>query len=382
MSQHDIMDYIFSSGQRFEHPATELMEILPEVEKLGLVTLEYSQRVLCVNENDKDILCVEDSECDGEIDIRPYLCEEEGDYFCPKCRREIYPSQKQRFITAIICVNEEAITSYLQTLISTTLECEVQHNPRGLFCARTAGGDVQVCVIDWCVFSDPSVLQAGYPRADKTLYLFLEPVSNAPYFHVQTSPDRLSDLIYTDAIKYFKNRLRKLSKPSSHKVLPVAYPRQTNATMTSYDAIPANSQNPPTNKLSLPVPLGTRWDQIEMYFLDGTTLAVKIRDGKYRHFTHEAFGMCHKQSKKPTQAWYLLATLCEKHGRCTVKEAKFKSTTSASTQCGQLRRQLQEIFTIKTNPVSCSSKDRIISCKFKAYPDSPSKETYVDRGGW
>jgi hypothetical protein len=128
---------------------------------------------------------------------------------------------------------------------------------------------------------------------------------------------------------------------------------------------------------------GTRWNQVELYYIDGDTLSVRVAGGHRQRKTCRELGMADRRGGGHSKRWDLLVRLCEERGHVewdgTPREwGAFRELVS------QLRDWLQSSFGIDGDPLGLS-KAGGLRAAFAAYPyppgERPISEADMD-GGW
>lgn len=142
---------------------------------------------------------------------------------------------------------------------------------------------------------------------------------------------------------------------------------------------------------SPPAPLlpanGAAWSDITIYPMNGETVGIAIKNEKPRHFHAVEVGMAHKVTRNPTVSFELLLHLCAHHGRTDWRQARFSEDAPIAfdnfpafkMQTYALRRALQRIFGVSTNPFSQFGVRKDLVTAFRALPMPPGEMRYVPK---
>ncbi|MCA9627426.1 MAG: hypothetical protein KC766_07160 [Myxococcales bacterium] len=368
----DALHGLFKRNQTIDLPGGEAEQAARQLAVLGLLALDEHEYVRCVNPVDPDQRYLKDASCDGRIVIRADKDPDNHDYQCPDCNRVVFPNKKRK-AKAIRLIPDTAQMQALVRREAESLGRNVREHPQGLFRIEVDFGDVEVCLVDICFTS--AVFQPGYHQTATIVYV----VGN-DRDHLRRVPQgadvfRVADLALERTNQAFRRRLRELARldaPASPgpAVLglpaPMAAPSQPTATGTPH--------------AGLVCPPGTRWNQVQMYQVDGTTLAIRVPGHRLRRFSHQELELSHARNGKPTKPWLALVELCEQNGtrRWTDPPQRFNAFKQVVSQ---LRAHLQSIFGIQEDPFDECSKENGLRAAFTARDRLPDDETYVGEAG-
>lgn len=124
---------------------------------------------------------------------------------------------------------------------------------------------------------------------------------------------------------------------------------------------------------ALSVAPGTRWEQVEMFFVDGTTLAVRTPGASMRRVTPHDLGLAHPRTREPTKGWTVLVALCEENGSMSW-QGSVQEFNAFKALISELRRRLQAAFGIPDDPfIKCSRKEGL-RARFRPRYFLPSDE--------
>lgn len=150
---------------------TPLHRAAAHLEDLGFLAQTPQQYVWCRNEQDPDYRFTRE-DCRARIDLRPDLDEEDGDYRCPDCGREVWPSRKQRFMETVLRRNDEAITAWLGEQLQGL--GQVQTPEPGVWRLMTEKAFVHVVLIEACA-DQSECFGETWALANPVLYVAIDP---------------------------------------------------------------------------------------------------------------------------------------------------------------------------------------------------------------
>ena len=363
---------VFKRGKRVDLPSPERERVADQLARLGLIEVERYDVVLCVNPLDHDQKYLKDQSCAGRVRLRPDFDEDDNAYQCPDCARVIYPRKKRRQKMMRTAPNIEAMRSLVEQLLE-PIGVPLRESPVGLFRLEGPTGEVHVALADAC--KDRAVFGADYPRRESLVFV----VGNERDLHRWTTNGartfHLVDLATGDAKTALRREVRRLLR------IDVA---ATEAAVFSLGGMPPLVDDAPKPVADpypgvkyISVPSGTRWNQIELYPVNGETLGVRAHGAARGQFTHVDLGMANKRTKQPTEKWKILVRLCEAHGRLAWSGSG-RDWNAFKQQISELRPLLQYIFGIDANPLEVSREDGL-RASFSARPDAPDAETYVEQ---
>lgn len=368
----DALHGLLKRHRTIDLPGSEAEEAARQLAVLGLLSIDEHEYVRCVNPLDPDQRYLKDASCDGRIVIRPDKDPDNHDYQCPDCNRIVFPNKKRK-AKAIRLLPDTAQMQALVRREAETLGRNVREHPQGLLRIEVDFGDVEVCLVDFCFTS--AVFQPGYHQTAAIVYV----VGN-DRDHLRRVPQgadvfRVADLALERTNRAFRRRLRELARldaPASPGPAVLGLPAPM--------VIPPQpaSTEPPNPDLACPP--GTRWNQVEMFYVDGTTLAIRVPGRRMRRFTHQDLKLAHRRNGAPKKAWDALAEVCEHNGvrPWTGTPRQFNAFKQVVSD---LRTEMQKTFGIKEDPFADCSKTKGLCAAFAARDGLPDDETYVGDTG-
>lgn len=338
----------------------------------GLIHIDERTYVRCVNPLDPDQQRWRDGSCSGRIYLSRDRDESNGEYQCPDCGREIYPSKKEQRASLRIIPDEEAMRAFVLERIA-EVSRDVEERPFGLYRIPLVAGEARICLVDFC--RDPAVFSETYSYRDTLVFV----VGNDRDYRRRLPPRipvyRLAELALDDAVSSFHRTVRRLigrqvAAPVPFGPAVAALPGQR---MTLSIVQAPRTPSPPSLPGRIQVPPGTRWNTIKIYLVDGETLAIHVPGQKLKRYHHQQLGMANKRTGKPSKKWELLEKLCNGYGQIswtgTAREfGAFKEQVSG------LRLTLQELFGIKSDPFQVCSRSEGLRAAYQAFPDLPEAD--------
>lgn len=364
---------IFKRGKKVDLPAPERERLADQLAALGLLQVERYDVVLCVNPQDHDQKYLKDRSCAGRIPLRTDFDEDDNAYQCPDCGRVIYPRKKRRRKMMRTTPDLEAMRALVRRLIE-PIGVPVRESPVGLFRLEGPNGEVQVALADAC--KDRAVFNSGYPQRENLVFAVGNERELARWTSNGARSFLLVDLALGDAKAALQRELRRLLRLDAATAEAAVFELGGMPPLVDDNPKPTAADPFPGVK-RISVPSGTRWNQVEIYPVDGETLGVRVRGAACGHHTHVDLGMANKRTKKATKKWSILMGLCEAHGQMPwPKRASKKEWSAFKEQVSDLRPLLQHIFGIDAGPFELSQRDGLRAA-FIARPDAPGSETYV-----
>lgn len=364
----DPLHGLLKRNQTIDLPGGDAEQAARQLATLGMLAIDEHEYVRCVNPLDSDQRYLKDASCDGRIVIRADKDPDDHDYQCPDCNRTVFPNKKRK-AKAIRLIPDTAEMQALVRREAESLGRNVREHPQGLLRIEVDFGDVEVCLVDFCF--TPAVFQPGYHQTATIVYV----VGN-DRDHLRRVPQgadvfRTADLALERTNQAFRRRLRELARldaPASPGPAVLGLPAPLTTTSQ-----PAATSSP---HAGLACPPGTRWSQVQMYQVDGTTLAIRVPGRRMKRFSHQELELAHARRGTPTKPWTALVELCEQNGtrRWTDPPQKFNAFKQVVSQ---LRAHLQSVFGIQEDPFDECSKENGLRAAFTARDRLPDDETYV-----
>lgn len=354
-----------------------------ELEKRGLLKAEKFHYVRCVNSMDRDQQNVKDHHCSGKIPVIDDVDEDNHEFHCPDCGRVIFPSKKHESAALRLTPDDGAIHSFLVEQLK-LLKLDVKEQPKGLFRIPTENGEVQVCYVDGCY--DTAVFDETYARRDSLVFVVGNDRDYMRRLPRGATVFRLADLALDNDSQRFVSTLRRLAKQDNDSQIPVGPailglgPPRVQAHLSS-----SNGSRELTDVAQLAVPIGTRWNQIEIFLADNDeTVVVRTPGQSARRYHYSDLGMANKKSRLRTKQWDILIELCRMHGSIDDwKSLGFKNFAALKTRVSELRKTLQEYFGLTGDPIPICGRSDGIRTAFLAYPNPPGEsEPYIPQEQW
>jgi hypothetical protein len=359
---------LFKHRLEIDLPGGALAENARMLAHQGLLHIQDCCYVRCIDPLDPDRPGTIDMSCGGRIYLSSDRDEENGDYQCPDCDREVVPSRKRQHRSIRLVPDENALRAFVRALIAAE-HAEVEERPAGLYRIPTARRDVYVCLVD--IGLEPALVMDSYPYRDTLVFVV---GNDRDYLHrlpADIPTFRLAELALAHTTSSFHRTLRErmsraVTEPVPWGPLIPAFASQHRARTPRPSRAPA-----PPDPVHLHAPPGTRWSEITLYLVDGETIAIRAPGQRLQRVHHRQLGLVNQRTGRPSKQWEILERLCEGYGHLhwsgTVREFNaFKA------QVSRLRSVLQTCFGIHTDPFrTCSRRDGL-QAAFQALPDLPS----------
>ena len=141
---------LLREGGTVTAPSERMRDAAEQLRKLGLITTQYREFVLCANPQDRDFP-PKNRSCAGRIYLQEGLDEPGHDYRCPECERPVFPTRygKRKSCELRVALDREGILKFVNDQLSKT-GAQVKVLATGVF--HVAGSDlgIIVCVVDFC----------------------------------------------------------------------------------------------------------------------------------------------------------------------------------------------------------------------------------------
>jgi hypothetical protein len=120
------------------------------------------------------------------------------------------------------------------------------------------------------------------------------------------------------------------------------------------------------SKVFFPAPKGTIWENINIRFVDGHTVTIRVGDQAGR-FNYTQMGMANKKNTKFTKQWELFMLFAKGKGRLdwSSSDAHFRW----KKQKEQLSKRLSEFFHLEDDPIRWEKNEKAYRCRFRILPE-------------
>ena len=234
--------------------------------------------------------------------------------------------------------------------------------PRGLFRIASRNGLAEVCLVDYCL--EPAVLMEGY--TGRVLFVIANDRDLLFRFGGRADVFRLVDLVLGKAGRHFRHRLREIVRADKPHVPPAI------TTLAPLPLLPMARTRHSEERVDAPwAPPGTKWNQIEFYYIDGETLALRIPGKDVRRITPHDLDLIDRRGRSANDQWRLLVEVCEgdkvaRWSGCTEKEWRARVERAS-----KLRKKLQAKFGIHDSPIDKHDRQTGLRVRFQAFSYAP-----------
>jgi hypothetical protein len=367
----------FRSGYEIVLPAGEAEDAVTVLAMHGLVRFERREFVRCVNPQDPDRRWAR-GDCSGRVYLDSGLDEDDRDYRCPDCGRTVYPSKKQKTQTLVLTPVPTRMGEFLLDYLKEA-KFEVEAFKPGLFRIPGDAGNVEVCLADVCTWAE--VFDDNYSNRDSLVFV----VGNEdlrlrlPEWATTFSLAQLAiDEGYTGLVAALTALVAKAS--GSRAVGPgLRKPRLA----PTREVAAADKEPPWAGAVRVTVPPGTSWNQITIYSELGDSATIKAPGHPGKRYSIQELGMGNQKTKGLTKRWKLLLKLCEARGSVvSFKDLGYMDFDLFKVELSRLRKNLQFIFGLDTDPIQTCSREEGVKVAFIALPDAPGSDPYVGEKTW
>lgn len=364
---------LFKDQMEIDRPGGAIEAHARRLAQAGLITVDECAYVRCINPLDPDRPRMPGLRCRARIYLSTDRAEDE--YQCPDCGRIVYPSRKHTYASIRITPVLPAMRQYVRAQLD-TLGMPVDERPAGLYRLLRDAGEVQVCLVDAC--RDAAVFAASYPYRDRLVYVVGNDRDYARRLPAAAATYRLAELVLAGAAARFRRSLRQLLRTQQTSAAAPPLPMHPpSVTLLPPDGA---SRIAPTQNARIEVPPGTTWNQIQIYLVDGETVAIRVPGRRPARYTYQALGMAHARTARPTKKWAIMEALCEGYGHMAWAGIT-RSFGAFKEQVSGLRTLLQNLIGISADPFRSCSQHSGLHAAFQAFPDRPDSPV-VDPTAW
>jgi hypothetical protein len=359
---------LLKSGLRIDIPGGESETAVRRLAVLGLVGLQESTYVRCVNPLDHDQQHLKDRSCDGRIVLRANWDEDDHAYRCPDCGRVVFPSRKRRYRMLRVDPVEKEIRGVVCRSLD-RLKTEYRERPTGLYVIAGRTGEVHVCLVDYCV--DRAVLSPTDSRHDSVVFVVANDRDFRRMLPEQALCYRIIDLAIGEAASVFEREVRRLARLDDDR--PV---RPAVLSLGARDLLTGAPKTMGSSGVArLAVPPNTAWSQITIYMVDGETMAVRVPGSRLQRLTFRDLEMVDGRSGEPNKQWRLIRWVCDGRGERDWRAFECRTFDAFKTLVSTTRPILQRVLGIPADPfLECSQSG--LRAAFTALPEAP-EELYV-----
>ena len=123
---------------------------------------------------------------------------------------------------------------------------------------------------------------------------------------------------------------------------------------------------PSTQLVPFPTPAGATWEQVEMRFKDGHTVAVKVL-GEQGVFNYAQMGMANRTNAEPTVQWDLLKRFAESKGEMTWRSPGADRKNQKRRE--NLAKDFRAFFRIDGDPITLTEDGRGWRVRFELHDE-------------
>lgn len=342
-----------------------LSEFAERLANEGLARVSRQSIVRCANPDDFDVADAVDPSCPGRVAVP-----EEGldDWvWCPRCERRLETSRKRTLEAMVLQPDLPALRARVEQMLG-ALGMHVREQPEGVFRIEADGREAAVVLMDACGFAVRTQLTieqgAIAAAADCSKFGWQLP-PGAPLLSVAElvllSPDPLLTAV-------------RGALAGAPRVIVVA---------------PPQARSEPGPAARFPLPPGASWGDLTIYYVDGATVGIAAAGARPVHASAVELGMAKENSRTPSRRFALLLHLCRHRGRTDWRTAgraedepiAFDNFAAFRMQVSPLRRDLQRLFGLATEPFAPIGRSKPLVAAFRALPESPGEAAYLPRAG-
>ncbi len=346
-------------------PGTALTTFAERLVADGVARGSARSFVRCANPADFDYVDA-DPACAGRVAVP-------GDgmddwVWCPGCERRLETSRKQRFDAIVLEPDAHALRARIGQMLQ-ALGTPVREHPEGVFRVESGDTEAAVVLMDAC---DSLPIRFSLTAEQGAIAV----AADRGRFSWQLPPDTpllsVAELVLLSPEPLLAATRAALAGKPRAIVVPVAAP---------------NAPPPPAARF--PVPPGAGWQDVTIYYVDGATVGIAVPGARPVHASAIELGMAKETSLMPSRRFALLLHLCRHRGRTDWKTAgraeeepiAFDNFAAFRMQITPLRRDLQRLFGLTTDPFAPIGRSKPVIAAFRALREAPGEAAYLPRGG-
>lgn len=171
----DHLSLLLQSNAGIEPVTDGLVAAAEELRQLGLIAVDRRSYVRCALTEDRDFPH-SNRTCTGRLFLAEHLDENNRDYRCPDCGREVYPTRnrKRTFDELRVKVIDDAVGKYVGEALR-QFNGKLKPVDGVAFAWRIDNGiaGVHVCIADYC--DHQQMMSAQWAQPNPTCYVFVNP---------------------------------------------------------------------------------------------------------------------------------------------------------------------------------------------------------------
>ena len=180
----DHLSLLLQSNAGIEPVTDEIVAAAEKLRQLGLITVDRRSYVRCALTEDRDFPH-SNRTCTGRLFLSDHLDENNRDYRCPDCGRDVYPARnrKRTFDELRVRVLDDAVGKYVGDAL-TQFDAKLKPVDGVPFAWRVDNGlaGVHVCIADFC--DHPKLMSAQWAQTNPTCYVFVSPRAVARFAEI------------------------------------------------------------------------------------------------------------------------------------------------------------------------------------------------------
>jgi hypothetical protein len=328
----------------------------------GLVRASTRSFVRCANHDDFDFVDALDPSCPGRV-----AAPEDGvdDWtWCPRCGRRLETSRKSACEATVLEPNLVALRVRLAEVLAAA-GLPVREQPEGVFRVESDDREAAVVLMDACGSAvRRGALEQGAVAVAADCGRFSWQVPHG------TKLLAAAELVLVSPEPLLRAVRSALAGRPRVVVIPTA-------------ATPA-PERPPAR---FPLPPGAGWSDVTIYYVDGATVGIAIPGARPMHASAIELGMAKERARTPSRRFALVLHLCRHRGRTDWKTSgfaedepiAFDNFAAFRMQVSPLRRDLQRLFGLATDPFAPVGRSKPLVAAFRALPEAPGEVAYLAR---
>lgn len=170
----DPLPLLLQTKAGIEPVSPELLAAAEQLRELGLIRFDRRMYVRCAFTEDRDFSYTNRT-CTERIFLSPNLDENNRDYRCPECGREVFPDRhkKRRFEELRVKVLDDGVADYVRAQLNGDASVEPVDGVPFAWRVKRGVTGVYICIADFC--DHQQIMSIQWAQQNPTCYVAVNP---------------------------------------------------------------------------------------------------------------------------------------------------------------------------------------------------------------
>ncbi|MCC7409988.1 MAG: hypothetical protein IT442_18120 [Phycisphaeraceae bacterium] len=170
----DPLPLLLQTKASIEPVSPEVLAAAEQLRELGLIRVDRRTFVRCAFTEDRDFPHTSRT-CTERIFLSPNLDENNHDYRCPECGREVFPDRykKRRFEELRVKILDDGVAEYVQSKLGGDASIEQVDDVPFAWRVKRGLAGVHVCIADFC--DHQQIMSIQWAQQNPTCYVAVNP---------------------------------------------------------------------------------------------------------------------------------------------------------------------------------------------------------------